>query len=92
MIVGFRDKALEELWVKRRSAKIDAQLRSRVLGRLVALEAATKLSSLNLPGYDLHALTKDRAGQHSIRVSGAWTICFVWTDVGPDRLELVQYH
>ena len=34
----------------------------------------------------------DRAGQHSIRINQQWRICFVWTQGGPDRVEIVDYH
>lgn len=44
------------------------------------------------PGNRLEALKKDRAGQHSIRISGQWRVCFVWTDAGPENVEIVDYH
>jgi proteic killer suppression protein len=57
------------------------------------LNAATMLSDLRmLPGNRLEALKGDREGQHSIRVNDQWRICFVWTEKGPDRVEIVDYH
>jgi proteic killer suppression protein len=54
---------------------------------------ATDLRDLRSPpGNHLEALKKDRAGQHSIRISGQWRVCFVWTDVGPENVEIVDYH
>jgi toxin HigB-1 len=37
-------------------------------------------------------LTGDRAGQYSIRINQHWRICFVWTDAGPEDVEIVDYH
>ncbi|WP_333811665.1 hypothetical protein [Timonella senegalensis] len=34
----------------------------------------------------------DRAGQHSIRIIDQWRICFVWTDAGPEEVEIVDYY
>ena len=61
--------------------------------KLQMLDAATDLKDLRSPpGNRLEALAGDRAGQHSIRINGQWRICFVWTDTGPDRVEIVDYH
>jgi proteic killer suppression protein len=43
-------------------------------------------------GQPLEALKGDRAGQFSIRANDRWRLCFVWTEAGPDRVELVDYH
>src|SRR5271166_1814431 len=44
------------------------------------------------PGNRLEALKADRKGQFSIRVNDRWRVCFVWTEGGPDRVEVVDYH
>jgi len=57
------------------------------------LDAAQTLAFLNAPpGNRLEALKGDRKGQHSIRINDQWRICFVWTDVGPAKVEIVDYH
>jgi hypothetical protein len=30
--------------------------------------------------------------QPSIRINQQWRICFVWTDAGPEDVEIVDYH
>ena len=30
--------------------------------------------------------------RHSVRINGQWRICFVWTDQGPQDVEIVDYH
>ena len=44
------------------------------------------------PGNRLEALKGDRVGQHSIRISQQWRICFVWTPAGAEGVEIVDYH
>ena len=57
------------------------------------LNAAISLDDLRSPPNNrLEALTKDRTGQHSIRVNDQFRICFVWTRDGAERVELVDYH
>jgi len=61
--------------------------------KLQMLDDAVELRDLRSPpGNRLEALSGDRVGQHSIRINGQWRVCFVWTDVGPKNVEIVDYH
>lgn len=61
--------------------------------KLAQLDAAQTLGFLRAPpGNRLEALKGDRKGQHSIRINDQWRICFIWTDVGPKDVEIVDYH
>lgn len=61
--------------------------------KLLQLHAATELASLKIPpGNQLEALTRDRKGQHSIRVNDQWRVCFVWRQDGAHQVEIVDYH
>ena len=61
--------------------------------KLDQLDSVTTLNELRIPpGNWLEALTGDRKGQHSIRINDQYRICFVWTDSGPDKVEIVDYH
>ena len=44
------------------------------------------------PGNHLEALSGDREGQYSIRINGQFRICFSWTPMGPQDVEIVDYH
>ena len=60
--------------------------------KLQMLEDAVELRDLLAPpGNRLEALSGDRAGQHSVRINGQWRVCFVWTDAGPENVEIVDY-
>jgi proteic killer suppression protein len=61
--------------------------------KLLQLHAATLLDTLKVPpGNHLEALTRDRKGQHSIRINEQWRICFVWRVDGAHQVEIVDYH
>jgi len=61
--------------------------------KLDQLDSATELVDLRIPpGNRLEALKSDRKGQHSIRINEQYRICFKWTDVGPEDVEIVDYH
>lgn len=65
--------------------------RTRVL--LLAMNVAVLLDDPRFPpGNRLEQLKGDRAGQHSIRINDQWRICFIWTDRGPARVEMVDCH
>ena len=61
--------------------------------KLAQLDAAQTLAFLKAPpGNRLEALKGDRKGQHSIRINDQWRVCFVWSEVGPTDVEIVDYH
>lgn len=60
---------------------------------LTVLDAATVLEDLRSPpGNHLEKLSGDRQGQYSIRINKQWRICFVWTEAGPEGVEITDYH
>jgi proteic killer suppression protein len=44
------------------------------------------------PGNRLVALEADRNGQHRIRISDQFRICFIWKDSDAYDAEIVDYH
>jgi toxin HigB-1 len=61
--------------------------------KMAQLDAALTLEFLKSPpGNRLEALKGDRKGQHSVRINDQWRICFVWKDLGPTDVEIVDYH
>lgn len=82
---------LKELFETGRSAKVNPKLQQRCSDLLDALESATGLRDLHLPGFDLHAL-QGKLVRHSIRVNGPWCITFEWQAPKALRVDLEQYH
>ena len=61
--------------------------------KLDQVDSVTALSELRIPPNNkLEALSGNRKGQHSIRINDQYRICFVWTESGPDQVEIVDYH
>jgi len=75
----------------RRVLPINRHDKARVkLARLHAAESLEDLASL--PGNRLEKLSGDRAGQYSIRINDQYRICFVWSALGADRVQIADYH
>jgi len=97
VIRSFYDQGTEDVF-NRRGAKAARRAFPEALGRVAQrkldqLNAAVSLDSLRIPpGNHLEALGKDRQGQHSIRINDQYRICFIWTDKGPERVEITDYH
>ena len=61
--------------------------------KLDQVDSVTRLSELRIsPNNKLEASSGDRKGQHSIRINDQYRICFVWSESGPDQVEIVDYH
>jgi proteic killer suppression protein len=61
--------------------------------KLDQLDSVSALAELRIPPNNrLEALSGDRKGQYSIRINDQYRICFIWTDQGPDQVEIVDYH
>ena len=61
--------------------------------KLDQLDSVTSLDELRIPpGNRLEPLTADRQGEYSIRINDQYRICFIWTESGPDQVEIVDYH
>ena len=57
------------------------------------LDSAVTLDFLRSPpGNRLEQLQGDRSGQYSIRINQQFRICFLWTELGPESVEIVDYH
>ena len=70
------------------------QILWRIAGRkLDLLNIAKTLDDLRISSNNqLKALSGDRMGQHSIRINDQYRVCFIWTDTGPENVEIVDYH
>ena len=97
MIVSFKDKAAEDIF-NGRASKVARKACPQTIWRVAArkldqLDSVTLLDELKVPpGNRLEPLAGNRKGQHSIRINNQFRICFIWTDAGPDAVEITDYH
>ena len=92
MIRSFKCRDTEALFAGRAPKRFKA-IATVAERKLAQLEAAQTLDFLRAPpGSRLEALAGDRKGQHSIRINDQFRLCFVWTEAGPEDVEIIDYH
>ena len=92
-IKNFKDKEAQRIFEGKFSKKLPQQIQQRVRIRLIQLHAAIALEDLMLPPSNmLEALHGNRKGQHSIRISKQYRVCFVWQSSDAEDVEIVDYH
>jgi proteic killer suppression protein len=92
MIQSFSCRDTEALF-RRRSVRRFRQFERAAQRKLAMLNSALVLDDLRSPpGNRLEKLSGDRKGQYSIRINQKWRVCFLWTDEGPQSVEIVDYH
>lgn len=70
-----------------------ASIKSVVIRKLDMVHYAAKLSDLRSPpGNRLKELSGPLKGYHSIRVNDQFRIVFQWTDAGPAKVRVCDYH
>lgn len=97
MIQTFKGKGTEDIFNgenTKNARKICPESLWRVAARkLDQLDSVSSLVELQIPpGNHLEALSGNREGQYSIRINEQYRICFVWTEKGPDSVEICDYH
>src|SRR3972149_2489452 len=97
MIVSFKDEGSEDVFngknTKAARKTCPASLWKIATRKLDQLDSVTALDELHIPpGNRLEALAGDRKGQHRIRINDQYRICFRWSEFGPERVEIVDYH
>ena len=97
MIRSFKQQAAEDIFDGKSSKEArkscPVKLWKVAVRKMDLLDSACSLEDLRVPpGNRLEALKGTRKGQHSIRINEQYRICFVWTDEGPDQVEIVDYH
>ena len=87
-----RHKGLRALHERDDRARVPADLAPRLRRILFRLQEATDPGSADAPGFRLHPLKGDRAGQWSVRVSGNWRVVFRFENAEVVDVDLIDYH
>ena len=93
MIRSFKNAETEAVWDGRVVRGLPGHIQAVARRKLRMLNAAQNGQDLRVPpGNRLEALSRDRKGQHSIRINDQWRICFIWKADGAYNVEIVDYH
>jgi proteic killer suppression protein len=96
MIASFGDRATEDLYHGRPTARVRCLPSDVVETALVKLDslngAASMLDLRSPPGNRLEALKSESKGWHSIRVNDQWRLIFRWRGNDAHKVRLTDYH
>lgn len=93
MIKTFADRRTKDLYEAGTAKRFPADIAKRAARKLEYVDAATRIDDLRVPlGNRLHALERDRKGQHSISINDQWRICFRFEDGDAYDVEVCDYH
>jgi proteic killer suppression protein len=96
MIVSFGDKATEELFHGRataRSRRFPNDMQRAALIKLDMIEASRSLLDLRSPpGNHLESLKGDLEGFYSMRINSQWRLIFRFEDSRAYDVRLLDYH
>jgi proteic killer suppression protein len=93
MIRSYRNKVTASIAEGAKPKGFPSDLVKAARRKLFMLDNAVALDDMKSPpGNKLHALSKDRAGQHAIWINDQFRLCFRWTDAGPEDVEITDYH
>ncbi len=97
MIRSFRDGGTEDVFYGRKTRAARRACPESVwrvaTRKLDQLDSVVSVAELRIPpNKRLKALKGKRKGQFSMRINDQYRICFVWTETGPDAVEIVDYH
>ena len=97
MILSFRNEGTEDIFngenTKPARKTCPESLWKVATRKLDQLDSVAALDELRIPpGNRLESLSANRKGQHSIRINDQYRVCFVWTEAGPEQVEIVDYH
>jgi len=92
VIKSFKHQGLAEFFNSGSTRGIKAAHARKLRMQLAAMDTATVIEDMNIPGYRLHPLKGDRKGLWSITVSGNWRVTFGFTDGNAYIVNYEDYH
>lgn len=92
MIKSFKHKGLKKFFETGSVAGIRPTHQKKLRMRLTALDTATQIEDMELPGFRLHALKGNRQGLWAIDVSKNWRITFEFVAGDVYIVNYEDYH
>jgi proteic killer suppression protein len=92
VIKSIRHKGLERFFETGSASGIKADQRKKLRMQLTALDTATTIEDMDIPGFRLHPLKGKRSGVWAVDVSGNWRLTFRFEDGQVHDLDYEDYH
>jgi proteic killer suppression protein len=92
MILSFKHKGLRRFYETGSTSGIQFTHSNRLRLLLAALDTATCVEDMNIPGFRFHQLKGNRTGIGSISVSGNWRITFQYEGGNAHMVNYEDYH
>ncbi len=92
MIKSFKHKGLQTFFETGNSRGIQSNHANKLRLQLAALDTATNIDDIDIPGYRLHKLKGSKKNIWSITVNGNWRITFNFTDGNVYIVNYEDYH
>jgi toxin HigB-1 len=92
VIVGFRHKGLEGLYLRGSKRGVQTAHVPKLLRILSVLDVAQTPQDLAIPSFRTHPLHGDLAGCWSVGVNGNWRVTFRFVDGDVELVDYQDYH
>jgi proteic killer suppression protein len=92
VIHTFNHKGLEAFFKTGSKAGIQPSHAAKLRRQLAQLDQAEAAQDMNVPGWRLHPLSGDLAGQWSVWVNGNWRLTFRFEDGNALLVDYRDYH
>ena len=92
MIKTFKHKGLELFYESGKTSGIQSHHKKKLRSQLSALDTASVIEDMDIPGYNLHPLQGNRKGIWSITVNANWRLTFEFEDGNVYILNYEDYH
>ncbi len=92
MIKSFEHEGLKRFIETGNASGIDPAHRQKIRIRLAALDTASSIDDMDLPGFRLHLLRGDKQGLWAIAVRKNWRITFEFRDGNGYGVNYEDYH
>jgi toxin HigB-1 len=92
MIMSFSHKGLKSFYESGSKKGIQAKHAKKLRLQLAALNTASIIGDMNIPGWNLHELKGNKAGRWSIIVNGNWRVVFNFEGGNAYIVSYEDYH
>lgn len=92
MIASFKHRGLKRLYERGDRSKVQPEYVVKLENILFALDNASVVQDLDIPGFRLHPLSANYEGYWSVTVRDNWRVIFRFDDSQAHDVELIDYH